>query len=146
MTGIPVAQQSYMINHSVTLFSIQPPDTTGMFEEFSGGYYLGRLYVQPGTREYPAIQRRHHEQANARVYEDESSDTPLVMKLDTTHFPVRGEADVPEGTLVLPESVLETTSVRNPPELSEVFLAKAGHAKRLLRMAARRGSGRSAAE
>jgi len=107
-----------------------------MFERFSRGYYLGRLYVEPGERETAAMCREQHERVNEQLYADgdgiERLDRPLVMKLDTSHFPVTGEEGIPPDTLALPPALLEDTRVRNPPALEEVFLAKADRARQLL--------------
>jgi len=108
-----------------------------MFERFSSGYYLGRLYVEPGERETAALCREQHEQVNEQLYADEGIsrlDNPLVMKLDTSHFPVTGDESVPRNTLAVPRELLEDTRVRNPPTLKEVLLAKADRAKQLLEL------------
>ncbi len=110
-----------------------------MFEVFSRGYYLGRMYVQPSDRDRAAMARSQHERVNEQLYADgegvERLDRPLVMKLETSHFPVHGDEGVPADTLAVPDSVLEGTRVRNPPTLREVLLAKADHAARLLQVA-----------
>ncbi|WP_251328209.1 DUF5802 family protein [Haloplanus pelagicus] len=106
-----------------------------MFEEFSAGYYLGRLYVQPHDGDHAVIHRTDHERMNERLYTTgegvERLDAPLVMKLDGKHFPVLGEEGVPSGTLGLPPSVTET----DLPDRCEVFLAKPDRAAELLRYA-----------
>lgn len=108
-----------------------------MFEEFSSGYYLGRLYVEPFDGEQAAMRRDQHEQINEQLYASgegiERLDSPLVMKVDQHHVAVRGEEGIPEGTLALPEDLLEDTRIRNPPALKEVLLAKADRAAQLLR-------------
>ncbi|WP_115865158.1 DUF5802 family protein [Halorussus litoreus] len=107
-----------------------------MFEEFSSGYYLGRLYVEPTDGDHAAMRREQHERINEQLYASgegiERLDNPLVMKVDSHHLAVRGEDDLPEGTLALPESVLDDTRIRNPPQLKEVLLAKADRAAQLL--------------
>jgi hypothetical protein len=106
-----------------------------MFERFSRGYYLGRLYVEPGDRETAAMCREQHERVNEQLYADEGLDRldrPLVMKLDTSHFPVTGDEGVPPDTLTVPRDLLEDTRVRNPPTLREVLLAKGERARQLL--------------
>lgn len=109
---------------------------THMFEVFSRGYYLGRLYVTPSSDEPPRIHREHHERLNEEIYATgdglERLDTPLVMKLETTHFPVHGDDSVPANTLVVPENLLEDTDITNPPSLQEVLLARAERAGQLL--------------
>ncbi|MFB6110520.1 MAG: DUF5802 family protein [Halodesulfurarchaeum sp.] len=106
-----------------------------MFAPFSNGYYLGRLYVEPTDGGEAVLHREQHEAANRELYASGSGiervDHPLVMKLETAHFAVHPDDTVPEGTLAVPESILESTAVRNPPELREVLLAKAEHAQRL---------------
>ena len=114
------------------------PHVDRMFEEFSRSYYLGRLYVEPSDDGAARMCRAQHERVNEQLYADgdgiERLDRPLVMKLGTNHFPVHGGEDVPADTLVVPESLLDE-SVRNPPTLREVFLAKADRASQLLDLA-----------
>jgi len=109
-----------------------------MFEPFSRGYYLGRLYVEPRPNEPAAMCREQHARVNEQLYDDESgaptSDPPLVMKLGTRHFPVQGGEGVPADTLTVPPDVLADVDLRNPPSLREVFLAKADRAAQLLRL------------
>jgi len=124
-----------------------------MFERFSSGYYLGRLYVTPGERETAAMSREQHERVNQQLYADDDGspssdrpgvrrprsggterDRPLVMKLDERHFPVTGDDGVPRNTLAVPRDLLEDTRIRNPPALKSVLLAKADRAKQLLEL------------
>jgi len=108
-----------------------------MFEQFSRGYYLGRLYVEPGEGA-AAMCRDQHQRVTKQLYADEGitrTDLPLVMKLGRSHFAVHGDEQVPADTLAVPEDVLESADVRNPPSLQEVFLAKADHAAQLLSVA-----------
>ena len=104
-----------------------------MFERFSSGYYLGRLYVEPYDGDCAVIQRADHERVNEQLYASgdgvEPLDTPLVMKLDGHHFPVVGDDGVPTGTLGLPTHL----SDEDLPDRREVFLAKAERARELLR-------------
>jgi hypothetical protein len=109
-----------------------------MFERFSAGYYLGRLYVEPREGD-PAMCRTQHEQVNEQLYADgegvERLDRPLVMKVDESHLAVTGDETVPENTLTVPPAILSETRVRNPPALKEVLLAKADRAAQLLDLA-----------
>jgi len=109
-----------------------------MFSEFSRGYYLGRLYVEPNENDRAVMHRDQHARVNEQLYADDTGierlDTPLVMKLDNRHFPVHGERGVPEGTLSVPEPLLADSDVRNPPSLREILLAKADRATQLLRL------------
>jgi hypothetical protein len=109
-----------------------------MFEEFSRGYYLGRLYVEPAAGDRPAIQRQLHEHVNRELYADgegiERLDAPLVMKVGTSHLAVEGDEGVPEGTLAVPEEFIADGA--RIPSLEEVLLAKADVADRLLAMGA----------
>lgn len=108
-----------------------------MFEEFSRGYYLGQLYVEPYDGEQAVMHHDQHERANEQVYATgdgiERLDHPLVMKVDESHFPVHAAADVSTGTLGLPVPLLEHTRIDDPPTLREVLLAKADKAGQLLR-------------
>jgi len=104
-----------------------------MFEQFSGGYYLGELYVEPHDGEQAVIHRDDHEAVNEQLYADgdgiQRLDAPLVMKVDSTHFPVLGDEGVPSGTLAVPAALLDEAS----PSQREVLLAKANRAMELLR-------------
>jgi hypothetical protein len=111
-----------------------------MFEPFSDGYYLGRLYVTAESREEPALQAARHERVNRDLYARgegvERTDYPLVMKVGTTHLAVHGDPGVPDGTLALPAEELDAAGVENPPSLCEVFLATADRAGQLLALGA----------
>ena len=111
-----------------------------MFERFSSGYYLGRLYVEPADGERAVLNRGHHETVNEQLYASgegvERLDRPLVMKVGRTHLPVHAADGVPERTLAVPEETLESVGIRNPPTLSEVLLAKERVASRLLSLGA----------
>jgi len=100
-----------------------------MFEQFSSGYYLGRLYVEPYGGDRAVINREHHERVNDQLYDEAG---PLVMKIGSTHLAVHGAEDVPGRTVALPEGALSAAGIDNPPTLSEVLLAKADRAKQLL--------------
>lgn len=104
-----------------------------MFEQFSSGYYVGELYIEPYDCDQAAIQRADHEQVNRLLYTTgeavERFDAPLVMKFEGTHFPVLGDEGVPTGTLVVPEEWANN----DLPDRREVFLAKADRAEELLR-------------
>ena len=110
-----------------------------MFEEFSAGYYIGRLYVEPYDGDHAIMERDQHEEANIQVYasgvEVERIDHPIVMKVDESYFPVFAADDVPPDTLGLPDSTLEATRVETPPTLKEVLVAKAERAARLIKWA-----------
>ncbi len=110
-----------------------------MFEQFSSGYYLGRLYVEPSSDDTATMCRDQHKRVNEQLYGQGDGitrlDNPLVMKVGSTHFAVRGEDGVPANTLTVPESMLDERAVRNPPRWSEVLLAKADHAAKLLDLA-----------
>ncbi|QLG50386.1 DUF5802 family protein [Natrinema halophilum] len=109
-----------------------------MFEVFSRSYYLGRLYVTPTDGNCARMHSEQHERINEEVYATDDGlerlDAPLVMKLESRHFPVHGAADVPSNTLALPEPMLEGTDIRNPPSLREVFLARREQARQLLEL------------
>lgn len=113
-----------------------------MFEQFSRGYYLGRLYVEPSSDETATMCQQQHEAVNEQLYADgtgvERVDKPLVMKLGSTHISVHGSPDVPADTLAIPETILHGSAVRNPPTLQEVLLAKADRAAQLLELTAGR--------
>lgn len=105
-----------------------------MFEQFSRGYYLGRLYVEPQETDAATMCREQHERVNHQLYgaADSETDLPLVMKIGTRHFPVHGDRTVPADTLAVPPSIIDDADIRNPPALHEVFLAKADRAAQLL--------------
>ena len=107
-----------------------------MFEQFSSGYYLGRLYVEPHGGDHAVIHEDDHVRVNEHLYTTgdgvERTDAPLVMKLENGgHFPVLGDDSVPTGTLAVPEPL----APRELPDRREVLLAKADRAVELLRYA-----------
>lgn len=108
-----------------------------MFERFSSGYYLGRLYVEPHGGDRALMQETLHEEVNQQVYVTDETfdrlDTPIVMKIGRRHFPVHGAEGIPAGTVALPEESLDAAHVRNPPSLREVLLATRERAAQLLR-------------
>lgn len=100
-----------------------------MFEDFSSGYYLGRMYVEPHDAERPVMQDDEFETVSRGVYDEEK---PLVMKIGNRHLVVDGDGGVPSGTLGVPEEVAECLRLRNPPSVKDILLAKEGHATRIL--------------
>ena len=106
-----------------------------MFEEFSRGYYLGRLYVEPYEGDQAVMQAVQHERVNAQVYATgeglERLDHPLVMKLEDTHLAVHAAEDVPADTLEVPEALVDGSGLTDLPALREVLLAKADRAAQL---------------
>ncbi len=110
-------------------------DMDSMFEQFSGGYYLGKLYVEPHDGEQAVIHRDDHQTVNEQLYAEgegvERLDAPLVMKVDNTHFPVLGDEGVPSGTLAVPAELLGESRASQ----REVLLAKRERAMELLRYA-----------
>ena len=113
-----------------------------MFEQFSSGYYFGRVYVEPYGGDRPVMQREQHERVNEQMYATgdgvERLDHPLVMKLENRHMAVHADDSVPEGTLAVPDDLLGER-IRNPPDLREVFLATPDRAEQLARMGALAG-------
>ena len=103
-----------------------------MFEQFSSGYYLGRLYVEPHDGDRAVIHREHHELVTEQLYE--SARDPLVMKIGSTHVAVHGADNVPGRTVALPADALSATGTDTPPMLREVLLAKADRARQLLEL------------
>lgn len=107
-----------------------------MFEQFSSGYYLGEMFVEPYDGDSAAIHCDDHERMNEQLYAGgegvERLDAPLVMKLEATHFPVLGDEEVPAGTLAVPHELAPGSSL---PDRCRVFLAKADRADQLLRVA-----------
>lgn len=129
-----------------------------MFERFSSGYYLGRLYVQAHDGPRAVLRESHHRRVREQLYgppassaqtnqsatttervtdatgtETTTDETPLVMRYQRQHFVVAGEEDVPEQTLAVPREWLPERP--DPLEPREVFLAKADRARQLLQFA-----------
>lgn len=113
------------------------PVPSGMFEEFSTAYYLGRLYVEPGTHENTFMCQDQHDALRDQLYDgrrDDPAARPLVVKLGSRHLAVYGEQGVPADTLSVPHDILSETTLTNPPTLTEVLLAKAERAAQLFRL------------
>lgn len=106
--------------------------THDMFEEFSGGYYLGRLYVEPVDADAPVMHSDEHRRVAERVYDD--GDEDLMMKIGTAHLPVAPDDGVPSRTVGLPPRVAEALDLDTLPSLEEVLLAKPSIADRIRRL------------
>lgn len=102
-----------------------------MFEEFSGGYYLGRFYVEPRDRRNSVMHDREFKFMSNQIYEG-AEDNPLVMKIGRKHLWVEGDEGVPSMTLEVPSRLVEELDVSNPPALKEVLVAKPGRAAEIL--------------
>ena len=107
-----------------------------MFAPFSNGYYVGRMVVEPYQGDDALMQQNQHERMNEQLYADgagvERLDHPLIMKLDSNHFPVHGDPGVPDHTLYIPAWLHEELRDGPLPAVREVLLAKAEVAPRLL--------------
>lgn len=105
-----------------------------MFERFSRGYYLGRLYVQPRETGAPVMCREQHERLHEQFYRDDidAPDTSLIMKVDSTHFSVQPEEGLPRDTLTVPRDLLDSDDLG---ELRNVLLAKGDRARQLSQFA-----------
>lgn len=107
-----------------------------MFEPFSNSYYIGRMFVTPADEDRPVMQQTQLERLNEAVVEADDRpvdlDRPLVMKLGRRHFPVHGDAGVPEDTLAVPDRLLAETAVDNPPTVAGVLLATGARARQML--------------
>lgn len=103
--------------------------TCDMFEVFSGGYYLGRLYVEPHDADRPVMHEGEHREVAERVYDDRDED--LVMKIGTAHVPVGPGEGVPSGTVGVPPELAGEIGLDRLPTLEEVLLAKPSIAARL---------------
>lgn len=137
---VPFESDGLAVRHKFFGKSLYPPlaemSTRLMFEPFSDGYYLGRLYVEPHDGDTAAINRTQHKEVNRELYTTgegiERLDHPLVMKLDCRHYAVHSDATVPEETLVVPESTVDAQELHRLPGTREVLLAKADRAAQLL--------------
>lgn len=110
--------------------------TYHMFEPFSSGYYVGRLYIEPHDGERTLMQRDQHERANSDIYAAGTGidrlDHPLIVKVDSSHFAVEGEDGVPEDTLYVPRDHLQPRPGDRLPALKEVLVAKKHRAEQLM--------------
>lgn len=120
-----------------------------MFEQFSSGYYLGRLYVQAHDGSRAVLRESHHRRVREQLYgsatetdaptaqspaaEDATDEQPLVMRYRRQHFVVDSDDAIPERTLAVPREWLSERP--DPLEPREVFLAKADRARQLLQFA-----------
>lgn len=113
-----------------------------MFEAYSSGYYLGRLYVEPHEGDRALMDADQHERVVGQLYPDGTDgDLPedsLVMKLDGPHFLVEGAPDRPSDTLAVPEPLLDDDGCW---DFRHVLLAKNDRAEQLLRWSGWNGTG-----
>lgn len=103
------------------------------FEEFSGGYYIGRLRVTSFNGSQPVLPSDQLQHVRESLYDDQPPrEEPIVMKIGRLHFPVHGETAVPAGTLGVPEAIQSELDIHLPKK-TQVFLAKPGQARELLK-------------
>lgn len=85
-----------------------------MFDEFSAGYYVGQLYIEPHDGEHAVMDRVQHEEANEQVYAADEGiervDYPLVMKWAQATSPSSGTM-----TYLRTRSPCPTARSRRPP-------------------------------
>lgn len=84
-----------------------------MLEEFSGGYYIATMDVQPYS-DGPVIDRGLYDFINRELYYD--SDSPVMMRLgldSSTLFGVTGEPGVPRDVLAMPEELIDEWGEQN---------------------------------
>lgn len=101
-----------------------------MFEPFSRGYYLGRLYVEPGEGHRAAMSRDQLVAIDRQLHGTDEGEPsgPVVMRVGQRHYRVHGADTVADGCLEIPRT---TTDIEDP-EPRPVLLAKAGRAEQLV--------------
>lgn len=104
-----------------------------MFEPFSSGYYLGRLYVGSRDDERAVLDAATHRYIRQTLYEAAADVTP-VLKLDRAHFPVDADDSLPDATLEAPAALLDDTT----GDWRRVLVAKVDRASQLERFCAQR--------
>ena len=107
-----------------------------MFDDFSSGYYLGRIYVEPTQEEKPVLHEQQYRKIKQTLYRNTGKtrkEKPLVFKVNNSHIKVEG-GQIPSKTLGIPKKIIDDIDVENPPTLKEVLLAKPGHADNLLNL------------
>lgn len=101
-----------------------------MFEQFSRGYYLGRLYVEPRNAKRAAMSTEQLEAIDRQLYraaDPGNRDRPVVMKVGRRHYRIQGDRGIDAGELAIPRSATEIEGAGHRP----VLLAKAGRADQL---------------
>lgn len=126
----------YPVLHALIVVGVVHWYYTLMFEEFSAGYYVGRLDIKSYDGSHAVLNRDQHAAANEQICTTGTGlkrlDNPLVMKVENTHVPVFAADDVPQDTLGLPNSILTATQIDNPSTEKAVLMAKAERAADLL--------------
>ena len=102
---------------------------TQMPTAFSTAYLAGRTFIEPADREVSAVDPVTFTETTATVYGPAGGSLPLVIRVDRTHLPVVGAADVPTGTLSIPRDLLDDAIATE----RTVLIARGGAARRLLR-------------
>lgn len=93
-----------------------------MFPEFSGGYYLGRFYVEARSDPPAAMAADRVDAIRSWLYDGAVADDPLVVRFNRQHFAVAGAADVADETISLPSEFVDASA---SGERRTVLLAKA---------------------
>ncbi len=111
--------------------TIEDPQETPIFTNYSSNYYVGKLYVTPSQSQSPSqsptISQRLLKEINAQLQRDKEIkqyDSPLTFKIGTRHITVNGDGNTPTYTITVPESIIDDIDISQPPELTRVFLLK----------------------
>ena len=102
-----------------------------MFSEFSNGYYFSKYWVTE-NKETSTINEKEYDIIKNNIYS--TNTTPIIMKIGSMHFEVRGSANTPSKTIQLSNEILEHINIDRIPTKQPVFLAKPKFAKQIINM------------
>ena len=92
-------------------------------EEFSEGYYLSRFYVRP-TEGKATVNTEDFHDIQYDIYDAGEHRNQVMCKLDGIYFVVHPRDRTAAGTIELPPSILDDSSIRNPPSHTEIMIVK----------------------
>lgn len=92
-----------------------------LVEEFSAGYYLTPLAVEPADTDTPRINDHDHEELLTEVYEDRERP---VFKLGDAYVSPEPDAGTPANVLELPEDLLAFVGIDHPPARCDALVLK----------------------
>lgn len=93
-------------------------------EEFSTGYYLAQVFVEPGS-ERPRINSHDYQDLQKAVHETGGKEQEVLFQCDGFAFPVEPSRSLPTDTLKLPEEAIGKVNIANPPSRKIVRVPKA---------------------
>lgn len=96
-----------------------------LVEDYSTGYYVTEVMVEPHDRDVPCINDEAYRTLQFEIYDGPDEHGERVMfKLEDYTFEVEPHTGTPSCVLNLPLDLIEETRIRHPPARRPAFVVK----------------------